>query len=111
MRYAEVAVDFPGSRSTFCYSIPPQKNISAGQAVWVPFGTRIAQGIVTELSDHPSVEVTKEINSLITSYPLLSSIQIRPVVPDPAKKSKTIEPGYDNPLTNLLISLIGFCVG
>ena len=44
--------------------------------MWVPFGTRIAQGIVIELSDHPSVEVTKEINSPITSYPLLSSIQI-----------------------------------
>ncbi len=44
--------------------------------MWVPFGTRIAQGIVIELSDHPSVEVTKEIDSPITNYPLLSSVQI-----------------------------------
>jgi len=44
--------------------------------VWVPFGTRIAQGIVTELSDHPSVEVTKEIGSTITDYPLLTPVQI-----------------------------------
>ncbi len=76
MKYAEVAVNFPGSRSTFCYAIPPQLDIDVGQAVWVPFGSRIAQGIVVALSDQPSVEATKEIAKLITDYPLLSSIQI-----------------------------------
>jgi len=40
-----------------------------------------------------------------------SSIQTRPVVPEPAKKSRTKEPGYDNPLTNLLINSRGFWVG
>ena len=77
MDYAEVAVNSPGSRSTFCYTIPPQLSIDIGQAVWVPFGHRIIQGIVVELSGQPSVEATKEIADLITDYPLLSPIQIK----------------------------------
>ncbi|HUV46255.1 MAG TPA: hypothetical protein VMW45_04230, partial [Dehalococcoidia bacterium] len=76
MRYAELAVNSPGSQSTFCYAIPPQLDIDVGQAVWVPFGSRVIQGIVVELSDQPSVEVTKEIAKIITDYPLLSPRQI-----------------------------------
>jgi len=76
MNYAEVAVNSPGSRSTFCYAIPARLNINVGQAVWVPFGSRVIQGIVVELSDQPSVEEPKEIADLITDYPVLSSIQI-----------------------------------
>lgn len=76
MRYAELAVNSPGSHSTFCYAIPPQLDIDVGQAVWVPFGSRVIQGIVVELSDQPSVEVTKEIAETITDYPLLSPRQI-----------------------------------
>ncbi|GAH97062.1 unnamed protein product, partial [marine sediment metagenome] len=76
MRYAELAVNSPGSHSTFCYAIPPQLDIDVGQAVWVPFGSRVIQGIVVELSDQPSVEVTKEIAETITNYPLLSPRQI-----------------------------------
>ncbi|MFW6105679.1 MAG: replication restart helicase PriA, partial [Chloroflexota bacterium] len=77
MNYAEVAVNSPGSRSTFCYAIPTGLNISAGQAVWVPFGSRIIQGIVFQLSDEPSVEETKEIAGIVTDFPLLSQIQIK----------------------------------
>src|SRR3990167_9112645 len=40
-----------------------------------------------------------------------SSIHTRPVVPEPAKKSSTIESGQERDLTNLRISSIGFCVG
>jgi len=77
MSYAEVAVNSPGSRSTFCYSVPPGLNISAGQAVWVPFGSKVIQGIVLLLSDEPSVEETKEIAGIVTDFPLLSPIQIK----------------------------------
>jgi primosomal protein N' (replication factor Y) len=77
MNYAEVAVNSPGSRSTFCYAIPPALNVSAGQAVWVPFGSRLIQGIVLRLSDEPSVEETKEIASIVADFPLLSPIQIK----------------------------------
>ncbi|HUS04607.1 MAG TPA: primosomal protein N' [Dehalococcoidia bacterium] len=76
MGYAEVAVNFPGSRSTFCYAIPSQLDIRVGQAVWVPFGTRIVQGVVVGLTGQSAVEVAKEISDLITDYPLLSPAQI-----------------------------------
>jgi len=77
MNYAEVAVNSPGSRSTFCYAIPPELSVSAGQAVWVPFGSRVIQGIVLRLSDEPSVEETKEIAGIVADFPLLSPMQIK----------------------------------
>jgi primosomal protein N' (replication factor Y) len=77
MNYAEVAVDSPGTRLTFCYAIPPGLNISAGQAVWVPFGSRVIQGIVLRLSDEPAVAETKEIAGIIADFHLLSPIQIK----------------------------------
>jgi len=77
MNYAEVAVNSPGSRSTFCYAIPPGLNISVGQAVWVPFGPRVIQGIVLRLSDEPSVAETKEIAGIVSDFSLLSPIQIK----------------------------------
>ena len=73
MKYAEVAVNSPiAQRRSFCYSIPPEVKIDTGQAVWVPFGSKILQGIVVKVSDYPSFEVTKEISGLIASLPLLS---------------------------------------
>jgi primosomal protein N' (replication factor Y) len=77
MNYAEVAVNSPGSRSIFSYAIPPGLNVSAGQAVWVPFGSRVIQGIVLRLSDKPSVEETKEIAGIVADFPLLSSVQMK----------------------------------
>jgi primosomal protein N' (replication factor Y) len=77
MNYAEVAVNSPiAQRRSFCYSIPPELNINIGHAVWVPFGAKILQGIVVKLSDYPSFEATKNINDVITPFPLLSSAQI-----------------------------------
>jgi len=76
MNYAGVAVNSPGSRSTFCYAIPPGLNINVGQPVWVPFGPRIVQGIVLQLSDEPAVEETKEIAGIITDSPPLSPTQL-----------------------------------
>ncbi len=76
MNYAGVAVNSPGSRSTFSYAIPPGLDISIGQAVWVPFGSRIVQGIVLRLSDEPAVEEIKEIAGIITDSPPLSPIQM-----------------------------------
>ena len=77
MNYAEVAVNSPGARSTFCYAVPTGLNISTGQAVWVPFGSRVIQGIVLGLSDEPSIEETKEIAGVITGFPLLSPTKIK----------------------------------
>jgi primosomal protein N' (replication factor Y) len=98
MNYAEVAVNSPGSRSTFCYAIPPGLNISTGQAVWVPFGSRVIQGIVFQLSDEPSVEETKEIAGIVTDFPLLSPIQI--------KLAQWISEHYFAPLFNALALML-----
>jgi len=66
MRYAEVSVNSPiAQRQTFSYSIPPGMGIDVGQAVWVPFGDKLLQGIVLELSRYPSVEETKQIAGVI----------------------------------------------
>jgi len=73
MRYAEVSVNSPvAQRRTFSYAIPPGLDIEVGQAVWVPFGDKLLQGIVLELSPHPAVEETKEIAGVIEPRPLLS---------------------------------------
>ena len=77
MNYAEVAVNSPLAQPrTFSYSIPPNIAISVGHAVWVPFGPRLVQGIVLALSDHPSVEDTKEIAQAIGPQPILLPHQI-----------------------------------
>ena len=78
MRYAEVSVNSPiAQRQTFSYSIPPGMGIDVGQAVWVPFGDKLLQGIVLELSPHPAVEETKEIAGVIEPRPLLSPAQVQ----------------------------------
>jgi len=77
MGYAEVAVNSPiAHRQTFSYTIPPNTDLDIGQAVWVPFGPKVLQGIVFQLTDHSPVEETKEIVGVIDPLPLLSSTQI-----------------------------------
>lgn len=76
MSYAHVAVNCP-SYSPFCYAIPAHLQVDVGQAIWVPFGPRIVQGVVVRLSEAPSVDAVKEIVDVITGYPLLSPTQIQ----------------------------------
>ena len=72
MRYAEVSVNSPvAQRRTFSYSILSDLNIEVGQAVWVPFGDKLLQGVVLELSRYPAVEETRNISSVIGDRPLL----------------------------------------
>ncbi len=77
MAYAEVAVNsgFAG-RQTFSYAIPLGMIVNIGQAVWAPFGDRLLQGIVTQLTEVPSVEETRELSSIVDERPLLSPLQI-----------------------------------
>ena len=73
MRYAEVSVNSPAAqRRAFSYSVPSGMDVSEGQAVLVPFGERVLQGVVTELSPQPAVEDTREIIDIIESRPVLS---------------------------------------
>ena len=77
MRYAEVAVDAPvGHSRTFSYSFPSHLSAVSGQLVWVPFGRRIAQGMVMELTDAPRVEVTRDILQSVDPAPLVSQSQL-----------------------------------
>jgi primosomal protein N' (replication factor Y) len=78
MGYAEVSVNSPiAQHRAFSYAIPPDLTIDVGQAVWVPFGDKLLQGIVLELSDYPSVEETREITGIIDSHPVLSPAQVK----------------------------------
>ena len=77
MRYAEVSVNSPAAqRRTFSYTVPPGLNIAVGQAVWVPFGEKVLQGMVIELTDYPAVEETREISGTIDPDPLLSPARV-----------------------------------
>jgi primosomal protein N' (replication factor Y) len=77
MGYAEVSVNAPAAqRRTFSYAIPQGLNVQHGQAVWVPFGARLLQGIVVELSDAPAVEQTRDIAGVIDPLPLLMPQQL-----------------------------------
>jgi len=76
MRYAEVAVNSPGSRSTYCYAIPSLLEVGIGFAVWVPFGSRVVQGIIVQQNSQPSVETTKEVVQCIFNHSLFSPWQI-----------------------------------
>ena len=77
MRYAEVSVNSPAARQkTFSYAIPQGLRLKPGQAVWVPFGDKVLQGIIMELKPSPQVEVVKEIIGPIEPHPLLSPPQL-----------------------------------
>ena len=78
MKYAEVAVDAPvGSSHSFSYSIPENFTVEPGQLVWVPFGRRVAQGIVLELSATPQVELTRDILQQVEPSPLVSPLGLK----------------------------------
>jgi len=77
MRYAEVSVNsLAAQRRTFSYAIPVGLNVREGQAVLVPFGERILQGIVLELTPVPAVEDTREVLDVIGLEPILTPSRI-----------------------------------
>ncbi|MFH0846944.1 MAG: DEAD/DEAH box helicase, partial [Chloroflexota bacterium] len=78
MGYAEVAVNasIPG-RETFSYAVPQKLSVSPGQAVLVPFGERLLQGIIIELAEVPSFPETRELKEIVDPKPLLSPEQIK----------------------------------
>ena len=77
MSYAEVSVNSPVYHNrTFSYSIPDGMDICPGQAVWVPFGNKTLQGIVTSIEKLPAVEETRDISAVIEPPLILSSQQL-----------------------------------
>lgn len=111
MGYAEVAVNAPvAQRHTFSYGIPPGVPLTIGQAVWVPFGSQLLQGIVFELTELPAVEQTREIAGAIGSSPLLTPVQIelarwmsqRYLVPLFECAALMVPPGFEQKLVTLV---------
>ncbi|MHB8085558.1 MAG: primosomal protein N' family DNA-binding protein, partial [Dehalococcoidia bacterium] len=93
MKYAEVAVNAPGGhRHTFSYSIPETLRADVGCGVRVPFGPRVLQGIVIEVTDKPSFPDTRDIEQLISSTPIIS--------PERIKLALWISDYYISPLWN-----------
>ncbi|MFA4836143.1 MAG: primosomal protein N' [Dehalococcoidia bacterium] len=77
MKYVEVAVNAPVAwPRTFTYALPENSSVSTGSAVWVPFGKRLLQGVVFNITDHSPVEETRPIVRIIDSQPLLSQNQV-----------------------------------
>lgn len=77
MPYADVAVSSPVvSCRTFSYAIPSHIEATVGLAVWVPFGPRIIQGIIIQLSEYPQVEATREIVGVVDKRPVLFPSQL-----------------------------------
>jgi primosomal protein N' (replication factor Y) len=73
MKYAEVSVNSPAARRrSFSYAVPDGMDVREGQAVLVPFGEKVLQGIVVELSPVPAVEDTRDIIDVIAPDPILS---------------------------------------
>ncbi|MGQ9573452.1 MAG: hypothetical protein ACUVV3_09805, partial [Dehalococcoidia bacterium] len=73
MPFAEVAVNSTAPhRRSFTYSLPSGLSVTVGQAVYVPFGNRILQGVVLDVTEEPSYPETRDIIALMDSRPLLS---------------------------------------
>ena len=77
MIYAEVSVNSPAAqRRSFSYTVPPGLNIDIGQAVLVPFGDKILQGIVLALGPYPAVEETRDIINVIEPQSVISPANV-----------------------------------
>lgn len=63
---------------SFTYDVPAemQDHIRVGQLVWVPFGARRLQGIVTALSDQSEIDKTRALQEIVATQPLISAQQI-----------------------------------
>ncbi|PPD58001.1 replication restart helicase PriA [Dehalogenimonas etheniformans] len=66
MPYAEVSVNSPAAgRSAYSYELPAGLTVRPGQAVLVPFGPRVLQGIVVEVSETPRFDDTRQLSGII----------------------------------------------
>jgi len=63
-------------RTAFTYAIPPGLVLEAGQAVFVPFGPRLLQGIVIGFEAEPAIEGVRPIEAIADPVPVLDEIHI-----------------------------------
>ena len=77
MAYAEVAVDAPvRDGRAFSYSLPSHLTVVPGQMVQVPFGPRMADGIVFQVTQAPGFSPVRPIEATDAWGPLLSPSQL-----------------------------------
>jgi primosomal protein N' (replication factor Y) len=75
--FAEVAVNSgQPSRMAFTYSVPAGLDPAAGQAVFVPFGPRILQGVVTARTATTPVEQVRPLAAIADPEPVLDETHI-----------------------------------
>ncbi|MEO6398123.1 MAG: primosomal protein N', partial [Tepidiformaceae bacterium] len=60
----------------FTYAVPPEMTVLPGQAVFVPFGPRVLQGIVLGLRDDSAVEQVRAIAAIADPAPVLDQLHI-----------------------------------
>ncbi|APV45394.1 replication restart DNA helicase PriA [Dehalogenimonas formicexedens] len=77
MPYAEVSVNSPAAgRGAYSYELPENLAVRPGQAVLVPFGPRILQGIAVEVSDTPRFDATRQLSGVIDPPLYLTAAQL-----------------------------------
>jgi primosomal protein N' (replication factor Y) (superfamily II helicase) len=75
--YADVAVNSgQPARVPFTYRVPEGIDPAPGQAVFVPYGTRVLQGIVLERRASSELEELREIQSIADPEPVLDAVHI-----------------------------------
>jgi hypothetical protein len=81
-RFAEVAVNAgQPARKPFTYSVPEELAVAEGQAVFVPFGPRILQGIVVALMETTPLQAVRPIAAVAEPAPVLDAAVLPPVYP------------------------------
>ncbi len=70
--FVEVAVNSgQPSRQTFTYSCPPGLALRLGQAVFVPYGARVLQGVVLGETDTPPRQEARPVEAVADQQPVL----------------------------------------
>lgn len=64
------------ARTTFTYAVPSSMALAAGQAVFVPFGARVLQGIVLATTESTSLGEVREIAAVADDSPVLDPLHI-----------------------------------
>ena len=73
-RFVEVAVNSgQAARMPFTYAVPEGVHVSLGQAVFVPFGPRILQGIVIATTDRSELENVRPLNAVADPHPVIDA--------------------------------------
>ena len=76
-RLVDVAVNSgQPARRPFTYRERPKMRVTTGQAVFVPYGPRLLQGVVVGFPDQSEVSEVREIDAIADSHPVLDSVHI-----------------------------------